>query len=156
MKHLRRLTLAVLAFGFPAAAQAQLPSLTQADISAIESTLTEWCDTALAGDLERWVATYTDQALEIMQNGRANISKASIEVRVAPWFRNGTFTRCVNTVVSTQGTGGVAQVVASTDQGWRNTATGVETDYAYNWAVTMEKEADGVWRIAVMKWMDVE
>ena len=156
MKHLRRLALAVLALGVPAAAQAQLPSLPDADMRAIEATLDEWCDAALAGDLERFSATYTAQAVEIMQSGRANVSQASVKIRVAPWFQNGTFTRCVNTVASVQGTGGVAQVLASTDQGWVNTATGVETDYAFHWAVMMEKEADGAWRIATMKWMDVE
>jgi ketosteroid isomerase-like protein len=103
-------------FAVPASAQLSETPLPQEDASAIRAVWQEWCDAALAGDLDRFAGVYSDHAVEVFTSGQSNTSRANVAVRARPWFVNGTFTSCNNDIELLEGAGGTAFTVAANTQ----------------------------------------
>ena len=144
----------LLCFAVPVDAQLSETPLSQEDNSGIRAVWQEWCDAALAGDLDRFAGVYSDHAVEVFASGRSNISRANIAVRVRPWFENGTFTSCVNEIELLEGADGTAFVVGANTQSWVNSQSQSTTEYANTLWSMMKKESDGEWRFLVMHWVE--
>lgn len=129
---------------------------TQQDLADVAAVWQEWCDAALAGDLDRWTNVYSDHAVEVFGSGQSNVSKANIAVRVRSWFENGRFTACANDVIQAHGAESVAFAQVRNTQTWVNSSTQRSIDYAFTLWGMMTREADGNWRILVIHWKAAE
>jgi uncharacterized protein (TIGR02246 family) len=141
-------------FAVPAGAQLSETPLPQEDVSAIRAVWQEWCDAALAGDLDRFARVYSDHAVEVFASGQSNTSRANVAVRARPWFVNGTFTSCANDISLLEGAGGTAFAVAANTQSWVNSQSQRTTEYVFTLWSMMKKESDGEWRFLVMHWAE--
>jgi uncharacterized protein (TIGR02246 family) len=143
----------LLCFAVPVGAQLSETPLSQEDISGIRGVWQEWCDAALAGDLDRFAGVYSDHAVEVFASGQSNTSRANVAVRARPWFVNGTFTACDNDIKLLEGAAGNAFVVAANTQSWVNRSQRT-TEYVFTLWSMMKKESDGEWRFLVMHWVE--
>ncbi|MFC1628135.1 YybH family protein [Gemmatimonadota bacterium] len=155
MKRLTVVSLLVACTVLVGAVSLQAPQeLSVEDIAAIQQTWQKWDEFGSADDLDGMLGLYTDNAVEIFNDGGVNVSKANIKLRWEP-YRDFEYTAVDSEILDITGYGDTASVWTNNTMTYK-TQPDAEPADSHTIYLAIMKKVDGTWKIAVLSWTQAE
>lgn len=148
-------TISLILFAVLVAGCAQQTGSTEADVEAITALFAEAGAAAAAGDVDRTLASYADDAISMPPDMPPNVGTDAMRAAMQGYFDEYTFELTTH-VDEVQVMGDIAYALASWSETMTPKGEGEVTQQQGKWIVIFQRQADGSWKNWREMWTNYE